>query len=177
MPMNAILYHGTQDDHIYSIMTQGFRLDKEMWGRGLGNGIYLSGTKEFASMWGKVIIRCKLQKGCRILWHSEYDKKVIAYLKREFGSNIVKPYFWKILPNNKQLKKHEIIAVWNYLIDVHYECRRRFKKGLLHTFQKNYSRIYEQLKRHQFDGVGFKDPEWPEVLIFNPSVVNPISLH
>jgi hypothetical protein len=177
MPMNEIFYHGTQKHCIYSIMMQGFRLDNEMWGRGWGNGVYLSATKEFASNWGRAIIRCGLQRGCRILWHSEYDRKVIDYLKREFGSNIVKPDFWKALPNNKQLKKHEIIAVWNYLIDIHYEGRKRFEKGLLYEFQKNYSRIYEHLKRHQFDGVGSREKDWPEILVFNPSLVSPISVH
>ena len=175
--MDKYLFHGTQERFAYSIMCQGFHLNNEMWGRGWGDGIYLSGTQEFASMWGKIIITCELNKGTRILWHSEYDRRTIFYLRREFGARITRPDFWKDLPTNKQLKKSEIIALWNFLIDKYYEGKRRFGKGRIVFFQQNYSRIYEQLKLHQFDGVGFRDCEWPEILIFNPSSVNPISAH
>ncbi|MEA1981109.1 MAG: hypothetical protein U9N54_09070 [candidate division Zixibacteria bacterium] len=43
--------------------------------------------------------------------------------------------------------------------------------------QESYSRIYDQLKYHGFDGVGFSDSEWPEILLFNPSKANPLSAH
>jgi len=176
-PMNEKLFHGTQERFVYSLMTQGFRLDKQMWGRGWGNGVYLSGTKEFASMWGSILLVCQLKKGARIVWHTDYDRKIIAYLKREFGSGISEPDFWKIVPRKKQLKKEELIAVWNYLLDTCYEGKRRFQNGRLDLFQKNYAWIYTHLKRHQIDGVGFTKEEWPEVLVFNPSVVHPVSVH
>lgn len=170
-------YHGTQGYCVHSIMTQGFRLDHEMWGRGWGNGVYLSGTEEFASLWGDVIVRCELKAGSKILWHDDYDRKIVAYLKREFGVGILKPDFWKVLPKNKQLTKPEIIAVWNYLMANHYLGRRVFERGLLRELQQQYSRVYEQLKRHKFDGVGFREVDWPEMLIFNPSMVRPVSVH
>lgn len=158
-------------------MTQGFRLAQERHGRGLGDGVYLSEIKEFASTWGSMIIRCQLRNGCRILWRSEYDRKVIKYLKKEFGSDIIKPDFWKQIPQNKQLNKNEIIAVWNYLIEINYGGKRSFEKGLLYDFQQQFSRIHEHLKRHQFDGVGSRANDWPEILIFNPSLVHPVSAH
>jgi hypothetical protein len=170
-------YHGTQNYCVHSIMAQGFRLEYEMWGRGLGHGVYLSGTEEFASLWGDVIVRCELKAGCNILWHDDYDRKIVAYLKREFGAGILKPDFWKVLPKNKQLTKPEIIAVWNYLMANHYLGRRVFEKGLLRELQQQYSRVYEQLKRQKFDGVGYREDDWPEMLIFNPSSVRPVSVH
>ncbi len=148
-----------------------------MWGRGWGNGVYLSGTEEFAGLWGSIILRCELKEGCRLLWHEEYDRNVIAYLKREFGAGILRPDFWRALPRNKQLTRQEIVAVWNYLMKKHYLGRRAYEKGLMHQLQRQYSRIYEQLKRHRFDGVGCREADWPEMLIFNPSMVKPVSVH
>ena len=73
----ACYYHGTDAQYAWSIMTHGFSLVNERWGRGWGNGMYLSGTGDFASTWGRIIIRCQLQSGTRLLWHEDYDRKVI----------------------------------------------------------------------------------------------------
>lgn len=158
-------------------MTRGFSLENERWGRGWGNGVYLSGTDDFASTWGKMIICCQLQAGTRLLWHENYDRKVIDSLRREFGKSIVSPEFWKLLPRNKQFTRNEIIQLWHYLVTRCYESPRRFRAGRFERLLKNYSRIYEQLRRHGYDGVGFRGTDWPEILVFNPARVQPLSAH
>jgi len=170
-------YHGTDEKYAWSIMSHGFRLGNERWGHGWGNGVYLSGTDDFASNWGRIIICCRLQTGTRLLWHDDYDRKVIDSLRREFGKTIVSPEFWKILPHNKQFTRSEVIQLWHYLVTRYYESPRRFNTGRFERLQKNYSRIYEQLRRHGYDVVGFRDSDWPEILVFNPARVQPMSAH
>ncbi|HED19734.1 MAG TPA: hypothetical protein ENI74_09570 [Gammaproteobacteria bacterium] len=173
----ASFYHGTDEESAWSVMSRGFRLDNERWGRGWGNGVYLSGTDDFASTWGQIIICCRLQTGTRLLWHKDYARKVIDSLRREFGKAILSPEFWKVLPRNKQFTRSEVIQLWHYLVTRYYESPRRFRIGRFERLQKNYSRIYEQLRRHGYDGVGFHDSDWPEILIFNPARVQPVSAH
>jgi hypothetical protein len=173
----ASIYHGTDEQYAWSIMMHGFSLVNERWGRGWGNGVYLSSTDEFASTWGRIIIHCRLQAGTRLLWHEDYDRKVIDSLRREFGKEIVTPTFWKVLPRNKQFTRNEVIQLWHYLVARFYESPRRFRAGRFECLQKNYSRIYEQLRRYGYDCVGFRGTEWPEMLIFNPARVQPVSAH
>jgi hypothetical protein len=170
-------YHGTDEQYAWSIMAQGFDLVNERWGRGWGNGVYLSGTDDFASAWGQIIIRCQLQAGTRLLWHKDYDRKVIDSLCREYGKDIISPAFWKVLPHNKQFTRNEVIQLWHYLIARFYSSPRRFRAGGFERLQENYSRIYQQLRQHGYDGVGFRGADWPEVLIFNPARVQPVSAH
>ena len=170
-------YHGTTRAHAYSIMSRGFNLQHEIWGRGWGRGVYLSGTDRFGAMWGEIIIVCELRAGARILWHTEHDPKVIDSMRREFGRQIATPEFWKVLPRNKQLTRRELSNLWWFLMAKHYANRRRFSKRMYQRLAKNYSRLHEQLKRQGYDGVGYRDPVWPEVLVFNPSMIEPVSVH
>jgi len=158
-------------------MSRGFSLENEQWGRGWGNGVYLSGTEAFAATWGSIIIVCELAAGTRILWHDDYDAKVIRYLRREFGTAITTPEFWKTLPRNKQFTRNELVNLWHYLTSNFYEGKRRFTKGYFERLWKNYSRLHQQLKLHGYDGAGFRAPDWPEMLVFNPSNVIPVSAH
>lgn len=171
------LYHGTSKESAADIIKRGFNLDNHAWGRGWGQGVYLSLDAGFASIWGPVIIRCGLLPNTRILWHDNHDPKVIDYLKKEFKKDISRPDFWKHLPANKQLTKNELINLWRYLTEKCYQHPNRFKKGAYEHLAKNYSRIYQQLRLHQFQGVGNRDVQWPEVLVFNPSQVVPLSAH
>ena len=171
--MNDYLYHGTSRQSASTILEQGFDLSRQLWGRGWGNGVYLSLSEEFAGTWGHTIVVCQLQKGTRLLWHDAYDQGVIKYLKKEFGAAIAKPDFWKELPSNKQLTKSELVNLWRFLTKKFYQNPGRFKKGGYQKLANNYSRIYQQLRYHGFQGVGSKDPQWPEVMIFNPSLVLP----
>ena len=117
-------FHGTEMCYAHSIMTHGFSLGREHWGRGWGNGVYLSGTEAFASTWGQIIIACKLRAGARILWHTDYDAKVIRSLYREYGKAITTPEFWKVLPHNKRFTRNEIIQLWHYWVSRYYESKR-----------------------------------------------------
>ncbi len=171
------LYHGTSKESAADILKRGFNLDNHTWGRGWGQGVYLSLDAEFASIWGSVIIRCQLLPNTRILWHDNHDPKVIDYLKKEFKKDITRPDFWKVLPVNKQLTKNELVNLWRYLVHRYYQHPRRFKKEGYQVLVRNYSRIYKQLRLHQFHGVGNRDVQWPEVLLFNPSRVNAVSAH
>ena len=175
--MTTDLYHGTSKRSASAILRKGFNLRRQVWGRGWGNGVYLSGTAKFATTWGPVLLRCQMKSGTRILWHDSYEVKVINYLKKEFKYDISKPDFWKHLPANKQLTKNELINLWRYLTEKCYQHPNRFKKGTYEHLAKNYSRIYQQLRLHQFQGVGNRDVQWPEVLVFNPSQVVPLSAH
>ena len=168
------VYHGTSAEAASSILGDRFNLKHERWGRGWGHGLYVSWSPHFAAMWGEVVLVCELHPGIKVLWHRPHDPKVIAYLKREFGVGIVEPDFWKILPENKQLRGKEIAAVWNYLMDVHYISERRFNRDRFFKLTEQYSRLYEQLRRHGYQAVGLRDPEWAEMMVLNPAHVLPL---
>jgi len=170
-------FHGTGAAAAASILTDGFHLGRERWGRGLGRGVYLSGSSRFAATWGEFIVVCELAPGTRILWHAEPDPRVIASLRREFGRGVTGPDFWKYLPANKQLCGHELVHLWNHLLSTAYLGPRHFRRGRFDRLCDNYPRIYEHLRRHGYDGVGFRDDDWPEMLVFNPSRVLPKAVH
>jgi len=175
--MTERYFHGTDAQSAWSIMTRGFSLAPVRWGRGWGNGVYLSGTAEFAASWGPIIIRCQLQRGTRILWYADYDRKVIGSLRRAFGRDIIAPDFWKVLPRNKHFTRDELVQLWHYLVSRFYLNQRRYRAGGFERLKRNYSRLHQQLRQHGYDGVGFRTADWPELLIFNPARVQPLSAH
>jgi hypothetical protein len=89
------------------------------------------------------------------------DPKIVEYLQREFGREILTKSPWKVVPKNKKLKLHELITLFRY----HYwrtwekdyaanqetfsrwPVRREVHQGLLADF-KNI------LVRYGFDGYG-----------------------
>lgn len=188
--MDNIWYHGTSRTNAYFIMKEGFKICDVRHGRNQGNGIYISQKLKSACYWTMgdegIIIKCNLKPSLNILWVYEgYDTKVIDYLKREFGKDILKlgTHFYKAIPQNKQLTKKELINLVNYFFE--YRSKKRQKpSGRL--FCKNY-RIWEQfpylmeyLRRHQFDGIGDRTFEYWDsdgVCIFNPSYVTTITAH
>ena len=105
---DTLYYHSTEPRFVDSIMKGGFKIGELTWGRVLGRGLYLSATSEYARKYHGVIIICTLKRGTRILWHKPYNKRVISYLKREFGSSIIRPDFHKLIPKNKKLSKNEL---------------------------------------------------------------------
>lgn len=175
--VEPVYYHGTQNTAAYSIMQQGFKVGEPTMGRNLGAGLYLSASVEFAATWGPVVIRCGLKRGTRILWHTPVEASTIKYLKREFGANITKPTFHKLIPKNKQLTKSELAQLWNCLIDRHYLDSRNSRRDFLPRLARAYPFIYKQLKRHGYDGFGILNEEWPEIFLFNPSTAKPLSAH
>ena len=172
--MNNQLFHGTRDRFVYSLMTQDFRLDNEAWRRDCGKGVHLCGTEVYASSWGRFILACKMKEDASILWHTagcdiEIEPSELIYC-------ISEPDFWEDLPLST-FKKNVIVAIYNYLIDNCYEGKRAFEKGRLRSFQKHFFQVYKHLQYHGFDGVGFTGEEGPEILVFDPNDVHPVSAH
>ena len=91
----------------YAIMTQGFALGHEGHGHLLGRGVYVAQKLSSAALWTlDFVIVCQLQPGTHILWIGDtYDRGVIAYLRREFGQELLDlgPHFYRAIPANKQL--------------------------------------------------------------------------
>jgi len=173
--MKHIVYHGTREEYAYSLMKEGFRLDNIVYGRGAGNGVYTSRYKSFAAYWGDVLIVCELKESIRLVQYDTYDPKIIDSLTREFGAAIKKPDFWKILPRNKQFKKHEIVELWRYYMKHYFRHQKNDKNYPI--LMKNLTYIYTQLRYHQFDGFEIPDTDWPEMVVFNPAHIRPLSAH
>jgi hypothetical protein len=172
-----IFYHGTHTESAYSIMRQGFKIGEETSGRNLGAGLYLTARVGFAAVWGPIVIRCQLRAGTRILWHTPVDQRTLKYLKKEFGAGITQPNFDKLIPKNKQLTQSELAQLWNYLIDRYYLNARSVQCDFLPKFEHNFPFIYKHLKRCGYHGIGIMHQEWPEMFLFNPSNVIPLSAH
>jgi hypothetical protein len=172
-----IFYHGTRTAFAYSIMRQGFKIGQETHGRNLGNGLYLTARIGFAAEWGPIIIRCRLKRGTRILWHTKADVRTIRYLRKEFGAGILRPNFDTVIPKNKQLTLAEITQLWNFLLERHYPYRLAVRRDSYFKFVQNYPFIYKHLKRHGYDGVGMTAEDWPEIFLFNPSNALALSAH
>lgn len=184
-------FHGTWTGHAYSIMSRGFELGHD-WGHGSnrGRGVYIAQKLESAANWtwgDGIIIRCRLQPGTRILWmDGSYDQRVINYLRREFGSELLElgPQFHKAMPRNKQLTRQELIHLANYIL-MHPRRMRgwgKFKGKKARYFGAwfDLSRLHEQLKRHGFDALGDRSFQYwdsDEVVVFNPAHVIPICAH
>ena len=186
-----IYYHGTDDRLAYAIMSQGFRIGQKRHGWMLGRGLYIAQQLDSVVFWSHdITITCRLQKGTRILWlHEGYDPQVIRRLEREFGRELLElgPDFQKAIPSNKKLTKSELIALCNYIFETRSEKRWRMlwksykgKKAKYWGAWGRLSLLHEQVRRHQFDGLGDRTyQEWDsdQLLIFNPSRVIPISAH
>lgn len=120
---NHIFYHGTSStEDVIKICKEGFKsywIDED--GKcdrdgNLGIGIYLTCNWKTAVWFGNILLRTSLRKGTRIIDTSQApDKAVVAYLKKEFGNDIIKSHnIRKVLPKNKQLKLHELVALTRY---------------------------------------------------------------
>ena len=187
-----IYYHGTETRRAYAIMTEGFKVGEMVHGRLLGSGLYIAQELDTARFWSHhIVIQCQLRPGTRILWlHEGYDKSVLAYLKREFGRELLEagPQFYKAIPKNKQLTKTELITLCNYIFKTRKEKIWQYgftpRKGKKAQYYGNswhdLSRLREQVRRHGYDALGdrsFEDWDSDEVLVFNPARVRPISAH
>lgn len=190
--LDKIYYHGTETRRAYAIMTQGFKLGEKVHGRLLGRGLYITQQLNSAKFWSHfIVIKCQLLPGTRILWlHEGYDKKVLAYLKREFGKELLTlgPQFHRAIPKNKQLTGRELVTLCNYI----FETRREKKWQYLFKARKgkkaqyygdawhDLARLHDQVKRHGFDALGdrsFEHWDSDEILVFNPSRIRPVSAH
>jgi hypothetical protein len=119
---NQVLYHGTSLDAAERIVGEGFReqfLDDEgeLGGSGgnLGPGIYISANWRWSLWFGPVLLRVGLRPGTRVLDASQPpDSKVIRYLQREFGRQILTKSPWRAMPTNKQLTLPELVSLFRY---------------------------------------------------------------
>jgi hypothetical protein len=186
-------YHGTNPRNLYGIITQGFKLlGEESHGRVHGAGLYIATKPETAAYWADqafvhrahYAIKCQVQEGTRVLWkETDYDKKVIRSLEKEFGKGISRNYdFWKLIPHNKQLTTKELRALVTHLdYAIGYagwgtkKTGRESDKKYAHL--KRFSRL---LRQYGYDALGDRTEScWDsdEILVYNPSRVIPVSVH
>ncbi len=165
-------YHGTDTQAAIQIRRSGFTIHREEWGKGLGYGVYLSTDPNFAAFFGEKILQCTLAPHTRLLWHDTPVPEIIRRLVRKFTRKILKPDFYKAIPENKRLTCQEVAALWRHLVHNYYETdnRKRYER-----FRKYLSRIHKEVKKCGYDGVGIRDDMWSEVLIFDPSVIVEVS--
>ncbi len=138
-----VFYHGTSLNAAESIARYGFRVwfrDEEIGryagGGNLGVGIYVTCNWRIALWFGPTLLLVTIRPGTRLLNAAlPPDGKIVDYLQREFGREVLKKTPWKAIPRNKKLTLRELIALFRY----HYR----------HTWEKEYSK----------DRDGF--PRWP----------------
>jgi hypothetical protein len=178
-------YHGTSALAAVCIQMDGFRLFSDNlrnWSGGaLGNGIYITVALDTAKFFAdvsarsgkqaaaKYVVRAQLTPGTRILrLDGRYDRKLIDYLGREFGKELLSPRFDRALPKNKHLSAVELINLANYLWD------RGEKHGGIAAWsgQEDQGPLRRYLTRHKYDGMGVTDSDIG-VVVFNPSKLVP----
>lgn len=177
-----IYYHGTHSDCIHDIATQGFKVGEQRTGRVLGNGVYIASELKTVFSYGfDYVFQCELQPSTRILWiERDVDVDVIAYLKREFGKDIteVGPNIHKVMPQNKQLTKKELIAFVTWFF---YSRTEKWNKSWRYWgCWSSLSRLYKHIRRHGYNAVG--DRSWrywdsDQVMVFEPHRVKPLTCH
>jgi hypothetical protein len=138
-----VFYHGTTLDAAESIARQGFRVwfqddgaERYASGGNLGTGLYITCNWRIALWFGSALLRVDIRPGTRLLNSALHpDGKIVNYLQREFGREVLKKAPWKTIPKNKKLTLREFIALFRY----HYR----------HAWEKEYGK----------DREGF--PRWP----------------
>ncbi len=154
-------YHGTGLEEARQIAEVGFKetlcFDPEdgCWtssggGGNLGIGIYLTRHIPVAMFFGNVLLRVELAPGTKIVDTSDPpDAKVLRYLQREFGRDIMKKHPRDVMPSNKRLTRHEAIE----LLKHHYHKVDRFIWTGDRAFEwghKRYERNYQHVHRMYF---------------------------
>lgn len=155
---SRLFYHGTSRDEAASIVAGGFRvLDRLMW-RALGQGVYMTANAGTALFFGPVVLQVELRRGARLLDVSApWDRRVVAFLEREFGREILAKPPRMVLPANKRLTLEETVALFRY----HYgnknfwSARDYWKRvGINNSLLREMRSL---LLRHGFHGFGNAD--------------------
>lgn len=115
-------YHGTSIDAAEAIARHGFRVwfqnDEGEYYTNLtclGNGCYMTCDWRIALWFGPALFKVTILPGTRLLNSAvPPDDKVVEYLRREFGHEVLNKAPWKIIPSNKQLRLPEVIALFRY---------------------------------------------------------------
>ena len=170
-----VFYHGTRLSSAHCIATEGFRtwFEDEDDGRRytrngvLGKGLYISCNWRTALWFAPVLLRVSLQPGTRLLNAAlPPNQKVIKYLQKEFGREVLRKAPWKVIPANKRLTLRELVELFRYHYwhtwekpwalnrhgDVKWPARRE-------THFRNLSDYKKLLVRYGFDGFGNPDDE------------------
>lgn len=119
---NHTFYHGTSLEAAESIAQSGFQVwfeDEEIGhcarSGNHGNGIYLTCNWRTALWFGPTLLRVEIRSGTRLLNAAlPTDDRVISYLRKEFGFEILKKPPRKVLPKNKRLKTSEMKNLVRY---------------------------------------------------------------
>lgn len=115
-----VFYHGTSLEAAESIAQHGFCVwfeDDEggryAGGGNLGTGLYLTCNWRIALWFGPILLRVAIRPGTRLLNSAlPPDGKIVDYLQKEFGREILRKTPWKVLPKNKKLKLRELISLF-----------------------------------------------------------------
>ena len=165
-------YQRTWAVNAMQISCEGFRLKKGVggWGRfgTFKQAIYLTKSPQVAGGFGNIMFKCKLRDGISILRIDEqFDAKVIDYLKREFGKQIVRGDLSQAIPRNKKLTRKELINLVNYRF---WKTKGQSKDKDRLKWQGTISSLRQHLVLHKFDAVG-ETEDLDGVAVFNPSFV------
>jgi hypothetical protein len=167
-------FHGTSLGDAEAIAQHGFRVwfeDDEIGryasGGNLGIGIYISCNWRIALWFGPVLLRVTIRPGTRLLNSAlPPDGKIVDYLQKEFGREILRRPPRQVLPKNKRLKLRELISLFRY----HYwhTWEREYSKdrdgvSKWPTRRDSHSRLLDDFKslliRYGFDGYGNPDDD------------------
>lgn len=171
-------YHGTTDYKAIQILYEGFRLKKKYCGYGISGtfkqGIYLTKSIDIAEMFAhrNVVFKCELADKTSILRIDEkYDKKIISYLRREFGREILTSDISKAMPANKHLTKKELINLINY----RFSQMGYWKENDWWKWDAVLPSIRHQLKLHKYDAIGNAE-NMAGIAVFNPTFVKTLQM-
>jgi hypothetical protein len=164
---NRIFFHGSQDkSDVRNIFRNGFHsefIDRDgRWFRdgNLGIGVYLSCDWRTALWFGNILIQATVRESTRVLVSSvRPDPRVLEYLGREFGREVLEKDPRKVLPRNKHLTLEEFTAVFR----LHYTEAWHSKRAESHPreFSKERSthmalvhKLSRRLLHYGFNGFG-----------------------
>lgn len=169
-----VFYHGTPFKYASKIAAAGFRVwtleeppyfwnEAPLWipsGGSLGHGIYITTDWRTAMYFGNTLLQVRLSKGVRILDAAlPPDERVLGYLRREFGREVLVGEPDKVLPRNKQLTLEELVALVRY----HYKetyGREEKSPGVWRRARERHWAVLNRLRRHlmRYGLHGFGNP-------------------
>lgn len=166
-------YHGTHAGSALLILHEGFRYKKHrsFWGKKgtFGQAVYLTKCSETALAFGPWVLKCRIRSGIRILrLDPQYDPKIIQYLRREFGQELLKGNIRGTIPRNKHLTARELIALLTYY---HQKMNASGDRDDLARWDQIVSSLRQQLLQHHYQAVG-ECQDLTGLAVLDPSLVN-----
>ena len=177
--MSRIYYHGLHyPQDFYAIIKNGLKSSQcKLY---FGRGIYLTkdldiaywyadvDPPKFPEYWG-FLIEVTLKETARIIELTKlYNKKIITYLKKEFGKDILDPKrFYKVIPKNKKLKRKELIEIINFIHSRQRDTGPKYDRAL------GESLLLIDTKKYKIDGFGDPHDEGG-IVITNPNVIEKV---